>query len=56
MTLDEMIANLTELRKQVGGSVNVIADSEEYIVSCHKIESIKDEYNDRNAVVINLTK
>ena len=56
MKLDELINNLTELRNLIGGSVDVIADSDNYVVSCHKIESIKDEYNDRNAVVINLTK
>ena len=56
MKLDELINSLIELRDHIGGSVDVIADSEQYVVSCHKIESVKDEYNDRNAVVINITQ
>ena len=56
MTLDELISNLSEVRNMVGGSVQVIVDSEEYVVACNQITSITDEVNDRNAVVINISK
>jgi hypothetical protein len=56
MTLDELISNLCEVRNNVGGSAKVIVDSEDYVMTCNQITGIADEVNDRNAVVINVSK
>lgn len=56
MTLDEMIAKLMQARDLVGGSTKVIVDSENYVIACHRITDIVDDTNNRNAVVINVSR
>ena len=56
MTLDNLINNLEKVRNQVGGSCEVIVDSEDWVVTTHQITAVIDAVNDRNVVIINVNK